>query len=56
MHIASHWFPRQDKSKQRILEILNLEDLSPIYAFAIERIGRRLFCGAASVRNRIRLL
>lgn len=37
--MAHYRFARQNEGKQRILEILNLEDLSPIYAFAIERSG-----------------
>jgi hypothetical protein len=37
--VAHYRFARQNEGKQRILEILNLEDLSPIYAFAIERSG-----------------
>ena len=43
--MAHYRFARQNEGKQRILEILNLEDLSPIYAFAIER-SRGVFSAA----------
>jgi hypothetical protein len=41
----------QDQSKQRILEILNLEDLSPICAFAIERSGGVFSVGRQCART-----
>jgi hypothetical protein len=48
--MTRHRFAGQDEGKQRILEILNLEDLSPIYAFAIER-SRGVFSAAGVFLN-----
>jgi len=45
---------QQDEGKQRILKLLNLEDLSPIYAFAIER-SRGVFSVAGRVPEQFSL-